>query len=98
MVTFKSKAYASIPMLGEVANQMLEMMNFGTEVPGAILAEDVAEARDNLKQALARLPESVEPVGDDEQDQPAVSIHTRAYPLLELLDAAVAQEELVRWE
>ena len=98
MVTFKTKAYASIPMLGDVAKQMLEMMKFGTDVPGAIVAEDVAAARDNLKQALAAMPEIVEPAGDDEGDQPAVSLHTRAFPLLELLDAAVADEEHVRWE
>ena len=98
MVTFRSKAYASIPMLGDVAQRMLEMMGFGTEVPGAIRAEDVAAARSNLKRALAQIPESVEPAGDDEQDQPAVTIHTRAFPLLELLDAAVADEEIVRWD
>ena len=98
MVTFKSKAYASIPMLGDVARQMLEMMDFGTDVPGAILADDVARARDNLKRALARVPETVEPAGDDEQDQPAVTLHTRAYPLLELLDAAIADKEDLRWE
>lgn len=98
MVTFKTKAYVSIPMLGDVAKQMLEMMKFGTDVPGAIVAEDVAAARDNLKRALAGMPEMVEPAGDDEQDQPAVSLHTRAFPLFELLEAAVTEEEHVRWE
>lgn len=98
MVTFRSKAHASIPMLGDVAKRMLEMMEFGTDVPGAILAEDVVTARDNLMRALALLPEAVEPAGDDEQDQPAVSLHTRAYPLLELLEAAIAEEESVRWD
>ena len=98
MVTFRSKAYASIPMLGDVARRMLEMMDFGSDVPGAILAEDVVTARDNLRRALAQVPETVEPAGDDEQDQPAVSLHTRAYPLLELLEAAIADEESVRWD
>lgn len=98
MVTFKTRAHASIPMLGDVAKKMLEMMDFGTRVPGAIVAEDVPRALENLQQALSQIPEQVEPAGDDERDQPAVSLHTRAYPLLELLRAAVAEEELVRWE
>ena len=85
-------------MLGDVANRMLEMMDFGTAVPGAIVADDVPRALENLQAALSKIPEQVEPAGDDEQDQPAVSVHTRAFPLIELLRAAVAEEELVRWE
>ena len=85
-------------MLGDVANRMLEMMDFGTAVPGAIVADDVPRALENLQAALSKIPEQLEPAGDDEQDQPAVSVHTRAFPLIELLRAAVAEEELVRWE
>ena len=98
MVTFKTRAHASIPMLGDVAGKMLEMMDFGTAVPGAIFAEDVPRALENLQKALSQVPEEVDPDGDDEQDQPAVGLRTRAYPLLELLRAAVAEQELVRWE
>ena len=98
LITFKSKAYANILMLGDVAMKMLEMMDFGSSVPGAIDAPDVASALDNLKQALEKIPAQVEPADDAEDDQPTVSLHTRAVPLLELLEAAVAQEEYVRWE
>ena len=98
MITCKAKAYADIPMVGDVARKMLEMMDFGVEVPGAIVAQDVPVALENLRQALARLPEQVEPAGDADDDQPRVSLHTRAYPLLELLGAAAAAEEHVRWE
>jgi len=98
LITFKSKAYANILMMGDVGMKMLEMMDFGSSLPGAIDAPDVASALDNLKQALEKIPLQVEPAGDAEEDQPAVSLHTRAVPLLELLEAAVAQEEYVRWE
>lgn len=98
LVTFKTKAYANILMLGDVATPMLEMMDFGVAVPGAIDAGDVPKALDNLKQALARMPEQVEPAGDADEDQPAVSLHTRAFPLIELLEAAAAEQEHVRWE
>ena len=98
LFTFKTKAYANITMFGDVGRQMLEMMAFGTSVPGAINAEDVPQALENLKQALDKLPEQVEPAGDAGDDQPAVSLHTRAVPLVELLQAAVADETYVRWE
>ncbi len=44
LVTFKSKSYANITMLGNIGMDMLEMMNFGTNVPGGIVATDLAEA------------------------------------------------------
>jgi hypothetical protein len=79
---------------------MLEMMDFGTAVPGAIRPEDLPAALDNLERALAKLPRQVEPAGDDDEDddQPRVGLHTRAVPLIELLRAAIADEVHVRWE
>ena len=55
-------------------------------------------ALDNLNKALDMLPPQVESAGEAGEDQPAVSIHTRAIPLVELLQAAVADETYVRWE
>lgn len=97
-ITFKTRAYANITMLGDVGRNMLEMMGFGTATPGAINAEDVPAALDNLQRALARMPEKVEPAGDADEGEPAVSLHTRAIPLIELLRAAAAEETYVRWE
>jgi hypothetical protein len=98
MVTFKTRAHASIPMLGDVAAKMLEMMGFGSNVPGAIVADDVPRALENLQKALSKIPEQAGSADDDEEDQPAIGMHTRAFPLLELLRAAVAEDELVSWE
>ena len=98
LITFKTSAYANITMLGDIGLKMLEMMAFGSKVPGAINTEDVPTALDNLKQALDKLPPQVEPAGEADEDQPAVSVHTRAVPLIELLQAAVADETYVRWE
>ncbi len=97
-ITFKSKSYANILMLGEFGKKMLEMMDFGVTVPGAIDARDVATALANLKRTLANLPVQIEPAEDSEEDEDAVSLPTRAMPLIELLEAAVADEEHVRWE
>ncbi len=98
LITFKTSAYANITMFGDVGLKMLEMIAFGTAVPGAINAEDVPRALDNLKLALEKMPKQVEAAGDADDDQLAVSLHTRAVPLVELLQAAVAEEAYVRWE
>jgi hypothetical protein len=98
LITFKTSAYANITMLGDVGRKMLEMMAFGSSVPGAILSTDVPAALDNLQMALGKLPPQVEPAGEAGEDEPAVSVHTRAIPLVELLQAAAADETHVRWE
>lgn len=98
LLTFKTRAYANITMFGEIGLKMLDMMGFGNSLPGAINAEDVPTALDNLKRALDQLPEQVESAGEADEDQPAVSVHTRAVPLIELLQAAIDDETYVRWE
>lgn len=98
LITFKSKAHASITMFGDVGRRQLEMMEFGTAVPGAIMAEDVPAALANLRAALARIPEQDEVDEDGDDDQPAISLHTRSLPLLDLLQAAVDDAEYVSWE
>jgi len=98
LITFKTSAYANITMLGDVGHKMLDMMAFGSTVPGAIIAQDVLTALDNLKSALDKLPPQVESAGEADEDQPAVSMQTRAIPLVELLQAAAADETHIRWE
>ena len=98
LITFKTKSYANITMFGNVATKMLEMMGCSTSVPGAIVFEDVAQALASLRRALESTMEVVEPAGDADDEQPAVSLHTRAVPLIELLQSAIDDENHVRWE
>ena len=98
LITFKTKSYANIMMFGDVGLKMLEMMDYGVAVPGAIIAEDVPRALSNLQNRLETLVEVVEPAGEASEGEPAVSLHTRAVPLIELLQSAVADENIVRWE
>ena len=44
------------------------------------------------------LPDQLQAAGAEDEDQPSTSLHTRAIPLLELLEASVADECAVRWE
>ena len=98
LITFKSKAFANITMFGEVGLQLLEMMGFGKNVPGAIMADDVPVALENLNRALARIPEQDTAESDPEDEQPAVSLHLRAVPLLKMLQAAAADEAFISWD
>ena len=98
LITFKTKSYPNITMFGDVGTKMLEMMDYGVSVPGAIIAEDVPRALSNLQRKLESVMDIVEPTGDADDDQPAVSLHTRAVPLIELLESAIDDSNHVRWE
>ena len=98
LVTFKTKSYANITMFGEVGKKMLEMIGFGVDIPGAIIAADVPQALQNLKKNLEAVRDIVDPVSEEDDDQPAVSLHTRSVPLVALLQSAVDDENDVMWE
>ena len=85
-------------MFGDVGEKLLKMMDYGVSVPGAITAEDVPQALSNLKLRLESVMELTQPAGDAGDDQPAVSLHTRAVPLIELLQSAIDDDNIVRWE
>jgi hypothetical protein len=96
LLTFKTKAYADITFVGQAAEAMLKMLDYGVAVPGAIRAEDVPQALDNLQTALSKLePPEADP---DDDREPVIDLQRRAYPLIELLEAAIADDEFVRWE
>jgi hypothetical protein len=98
LITFKTKSYANIMMFGDVAQKLLKMMDYGVSVPGGIVTEDLPQALSNLQRELESVADVVEPAGDAQEDQPAVSLHTRALPLIELLQSAIADQNNVRWE
>ncbi|ASJ75626.1 DUF1840 domain-containing protein [Granulosicoccus antarcticus] len=110
LVTFKTSAYSDITMFGEPAVALLKLMGQSGNVPGAILAADVPKALETLHEALAKLEaeeagssapaSSNDPhdgFSDDEEEMP-VALHTRAGPLVELLEAAAAVKENVLWD
>jgi hypothetical protein len=103
LVTFKSEAYASITMFGDVAVALLELMGHSGTIPGALMAEDIPAALARLEEAIAANPDASLEAKDDkgedgESDQRRVSVAHRALPLIELLKAAKADEKHVMWE
>jgi len=96
LVTFSCPAYADITIFGDVAVQLLKMMGHSGTVPSALLAADVPAA---LKRLEATLPaDSPKPPPETDQDEePAVSLTHRAYPLVALLEEASKAKCDVMW-
>lgn len=107
LVRFHSKSSAGVLMFGDIAVALLRLMGMSGSVPGAVLAKDVPEALDRLRQAVAStegeriLDPSRSNTHDDDADGPAVpqvKLRTRAYPLVRMLEAAAAAQCDVIWE
>ncbi|MDR7121025.1 DUF1840 domain-containing protein [Rheinheimera soli] len=102
LITFKSIAAAPVQMFGNVALQLLELMGRLPKAPGALFAEDVAEALALLQQGLSELEaqEQAElPEESDIKEKPAViPLKHRAVPLIALLQAAIREKKGVSWE
>ena len=90
-------------MFGDIALQLLELMGHSGAVPGALLADDVPAALENLRTAVASQPVVVPKAADrdeeenDENELPVPLAH-RALPLIELLAAAAAAHCDVLWD
>ena len=100
LVTFSTPTHADITMFGEIALAMLTVMGHSASVPGAILAEDVAAARDRLRAAIEadRTAPVVAVATSTNDSEPAVSFTHRALPLLDLLSAAMRDQRDVIWK
>ncbi len=108
LVRFHSKAAAGVTMFGEVAVALLHLMGMSGEVPGAVVAADVPKALQRLRQGLASAaaepaapPARAHPAAeedDKEGEDRRISVRTRAFPLVELLEAAAKQQCDVVWE
>jgi hypothetical protein len=102
LITFKTTAsYPEITMFGEVALKLLEMMGRRGTVPSAIGAEDIPQALESLRKRIAEADAALEdqpPHEEEEGEERRVSLHNRAVPLIELLEAAQKEGVAVMWE
>ena len=55
-------------------------------------------ALDNLRRGLQNIPKDTTVDQEADDNEPLVNLHTRALPLIELLQAAIADNNDVRWE
>lgn len=99
LVKFTSKSAASVSMFEKDAARLIKLMGHTGTIPSAIRDRDVADKLAKLESALQGDPEDlVDDTDKDEDDEPPVPINRRAYPLIELLRAAVSNNENVMWE
>ena len=97
-VTFHTPNHAAVVYTDNVGVAMLKLMGRTGNVPGALDADHVPAALDTLQQRLRA--ESDAPAAEAPADDNAAPIGagTRAFPLVELLEAAIAAGDYVSWE
>ena len=101
LITFKTRAYADVTMFGDVALRLLELMGRRDTVPSALYPEDIPQALEKLRAGAAAHAASDDPAEsheDEESSKEYVSLHKRALPLIELLEAAQKKNVPVMWE
>ena len=98
LITFHTKSYADITLFGEIGKQLIELMGHTPTVPGAILAEDLPGALARLRAGVAAAPPEVAADDPNEDEARPVSLANRALPLIQLLEAALADHENVMWD
>lgn len=86
-------------MFGDVAVNLLRLMGHSGTVPSAIKSEDIPEAPENFRKgivdeaALKQSDSEFAPQVQGENEEPAISLRTRALPLIERLEASEQEEE-----
>lgn len=98
LVTFRTKAHASITMYGDIAKLLLKKMGQSGDIPGAILAEDISHALNSLINSVEAEKKTDEVSRKNAWDDNSVSLNSRAAPLIELLQAASKEQCNVMWE
>lgn len=97
LIEFSGEHTGSVIMFGNVATDLLRKMGQSGNTEGAISAPDVSAALEKLKEALGRLPED-DSNNEDEGSDREISLHTRAVPLIDLLEESVAKSGYVMWK
>jgi hypothetical protein len=88
-------------MFGGVALKLIKLMGRTETVPSAIEPEDIPQALKMLRAGIAAddaAPKEGEVEDSDDETEELVSIHNRALPLIELLQAAHKENVPVMWE
>ncbi len=93
LVTFKCKGYSNITMFGDVAVQLLHLMQHSGTVPGALSVDDVPNALSALRTAVNQ----TENVSTTAENNQTISLRQRAIPLLGLLEYACQEKSRVMW-
>lgn len=100
LITFHTRSFADITLFGDIGKQLIELMGHSPTVPGAILADDLPAALARLRSGVAAAPAEQagqENPGAEDNERP-VSLAHRALPLIQLIEAALADKQNVMWD
>jgi uncharacterized protein DUF1840 len=98
LIVFESNAHTDITMFEDIAKSLIKMMGHSGTIPSAISAENIPDALEKLQTALqADTPEQETQSDDDDEAEVKVSMSGRAFPLVEMLKAALKEEQPVMW-
>lgn len=95
LIEIQGEHTGSITMFEDAAIRLLKMMGQSGRREGAIRAEEVEVALNRLTSTLQKLDESV--IENDDGDE-QVSLHTRAFPLIDLLKSNSDKNGYVMWK
>ena len=101
LIRFSCPAHHDVIMFGHIAEELIHMMGFSGRIPSAVEPEDIAAAKARLEKALSAMPEPPPPPseeGAEEDGRDHVPLHSRALPLLEMLNTAIQRNSYVMWE
>jgi hypothetical protein len=94
-VNFHSRAAGDFAMFEAQAVALLKKMGHSGTVPSAILPEDIPQALARLQTTLAGEPAAV---AVDNDEEAAVPLSRRAYPLVKMLEASLEAQCEVMWD
>ncbi|MEF8734667.1 MAG: DUF1840 domain-containing protein [Candidatus Accumulibacter meliphilus] len=113
LVKFNSSTSGQIMMFAAAARQLLEILRKDCTARGVITAEQLPEAIERLRTAVAggrrnvaaglpapsTAPEKNEgSEGDHPEDDPPIGLAQRAFPLIELLEWTQKEDGFILWE
>jgi len=101
LIVFSSEASGDIIMFGDVALRLLKMMGMSGVVPGGIKPEEIPATVEQLKRSVATVKDSPAGKAADEKEEAreetSVNLGQRAFPLIEMLEAAAREGCHVTW-
>ena len=111
LVKFNSSTSGQIMMFSPAARQLLEILHKDCTARGVITSEQLPEAIERLRRAVAgggssgSLPPQADPPAQDDDsnddrraDGPPIGLAQRAFPLIELLEWTRKEDGYILWE
>lgn len=105
MITFSCKVAGDIPMLQAHGTRLLALIGKSPRGDGIITLEQIPQALAALREAIAQESAPAQRTDDaqtvstagDETDVEEVGLRQRAFPLIQMLERALAAEQPVLW-